>query len=143
MNTTKKQMTMKTTLKHVLIALAFAAFLTIAPETQAKMKATKDCASCCKQGGDCCDKCGADKCGPCCDKKAENEMMKDHIMMQGGKIMMMKGGKSMPVDKELTLSDGTKVTVDGAVTMKDGKKMTLKEGEMMNMDGAKVKHAGH
>ena len=34
------------------------------------MKATKDCGTCCKQGGDCCDKCGHDKCGPCCDKKA-------------------------------------------------------------------------
>ena len=64
-----KTTTMKTTLKHMLIALAFAGFL-FAQDTQAKMKATKDCAPCCKQGGDCCKKCGDDKCAPCCDKKA-------------------------------------------------------------------------
>jgi Domain of unknown function (DUF6799) len=133
-------MTMKTTLKHVLIALAFAAFLTLAPNTQAKMKATKDCAACCKQGGDCCEKCGDDKCAACCDKKADNPMMKDHLMMQGGKVMMMKGGKSMPLDKELSLSNGAKVTVDGNVTMKDGTKMMMKEGDMMTMDGEMMKH---
>jgi|GEM_PF-2034433 len=131
---------MKTTLKHLIVALAFAAFLTLTPDMQAKMKATKDCAACCKQGGDCCDKCGDDKCAACCDKKAENEMMKEHIMMTAGKVMMIMQGKSMPADKELTLSNGTKVTVDGAVTMKDGTKMIMKEGNMKTMDGEMMKH---
>jgi hypothetical protein len=143
MNKHEKQMTMKTTLKYLLIALTFAAFLTFAPDTQAKMKAKKDCAACCKQGGDCCEKCGDDKCAACCDKKADNDMMKDHIMMIDGKVMMMKGGKSLPLDKELSLSNGAKVTPDGSVTMKDGKKMMMKEGEIMNMDGEMVKHEGH
>jgi hypothetical protein len=61
---------MKTTLKLALVALAFAAFPVLAQDTHPKMKATKDCASCCKQGGDCCKKCGHDKCATCCDKKA-------------------------------------------------------------------------
>ena len=88
----QKAMTMKTTLKLATIALAFAVSLTLAPDTQAKMKATKDCAACCKQGGDCCDKCGDDKCVPCCDKKAnDKEMMKDHIMMKEGDMMGMDG----------------------------------------------------
>ncbi len=60
---------MKTTLKFALLALAFAAFPVFSQDTHKKMKSTKDCASCCKQGGDCCDKCGHDKCGSCCDKK--------------------------------------------------------------------------
>ena len=73
----------------------------------------------------------------------DKEMMKDHIMMKDGKVMMIKEGKSMPLDKELTLSNGAKVTVDGTVTTKAGNKMMLKEGEMMDMDGQMVKHDGH
>lgn len=60
---------MKTTIKIALLALAFAAIPVTAQDTHKKMKATKDCGSCCKQGGDCCPKCGHDKCAPCCDKK--------------------------------------------------------------------------
>jgi hypothetical protein len=67
-------------------------------------------------------------------------MMKDHIMMKDGKVMMIKAGKSMPLDKELTLTNGSKVTVDGTVTMKDGTKMMMKDGDMMTMDGEMVKH---
>ncbi len=70
----------------------------------------------------------------------DKEMMKDHIMMKDGKVMMIKDGKSMPADKELTLSNGTKVTVDGSVTMKDGTKTMMKEGDMMSMDGEMIKH---
>jgi hypothetical protein len=70
----------------------------------------------------------------------DKEMMKDHIMMQGGKVMMIKEGKSMPLDKELTLSNGANVTVDGTVRTKDGKTMMMKEGDMMSMDGEMIKH---
>jgi hypothetical protein len=62
---------MKTTLKLALIALAFAALPVLAKDTHPKMKTTKECSSCCKQGGNCCDKCGHDKCAPCCEKKVE------------------------------------------------------------------------
>lgn len=58
------------TLQLALLALTFAASA-FAQDKPVKMKATKDCGTCCKQGGDCCDKCGKDKCGPCCDKKKE------------------------------------------------------------------------
>ena len=47
---------MKTTLKLALFALAFAAFPVLAQDKHPKMKATKECGTCCKQGGDCCDK---------------------------------------------------------------------------------------
>ncbi len=60
---------MKTTLKFALLALAFTSFPVLSQDTHKKMKTMKSCASCCKQGGDCCDKCGHDKCGSCCDKK--------------------------------------------------------------------------
>jgi hypothetical protein len=67
-------------------------------------------------------------------------MMKDHIMMKDGKVMMIKEGKGMQLDKELTLTNGSKVAVDGTITMKDGTKMTMKDGDMMTMDGEMVKH---
>jgi hypothetical protein len=69
----------------------------------------------------------------------DQDMAKDHIMMKDGKVMMIMQGKSMPMDKELTLSNGAKVTVDGTVTMTDGKKMMMKEGDMMTMDGEMMK----
>jgi hypothetical protein len=55
--------------------------------------------------------------------------------MKDGKMMMMKDGKEMPMEKEMTMKDGTKVTTDGTVTKKDGEKITMKEGDMMTMDG--------
>jgi hypothetical protein len=61
--------------------------------------------------------------------------MKDGIMMKDGKMMMMKNGMSSPMDKEMTLANGTKVMPSGDVMMKDGKKMMMKEGMMMGMDG--------
>lgn len=132
---------MKTTLKDALIALALTVFLTLAPDMQAKMKATKDCGPCCKQGEDCCDKCRDDKCAPCCEKKANAKTtMRDHIMMQGQRVLLIKEGKSVLLDKELTLSNGAKVMPDGTVTMKDGKKTMMKEGEMMTMDGEMMQH---
>ena len=66
-----KDIAMKTTLKLALLAIAFAAFPVFAQDKHPKMKATKECGTCCKQGGDCCDKCAHDKCAPCCDKKKE------------------------------------------------------------------------
>ncbi len=65
----QKDTNMKTTLKLAMLALALAAFPAFAQDTNQKMKTMKHCASCCKQGGECCDKCSKDKCGPCCDKE--------------------------------------------------------------------------
>jgi hypothetical protein len=60
---------MKTTITLALTALALSV-LPLTAQEHKKMKTSKECAACCKQGGECCDKCGHDKCGPCCDKKA-------------------------------------------------------------------------
>jgi uncharacterized protein DUF6799 len=60
----------------------------------------------------------------------------DGVMMKDGKMMMMKGGKATgPMDKEMTMSDGTKVKPDGSMMMKDGKMMMMKDGQTMMMDG--------
>ena len=60
----------------------------------------------------------------------------DGVMMKDGKMMMMMGGKATgPMDKEMTMSDGTKVKPDGSMMMKDGRMMKMKDGQMMMMDG--------
>ena len=62
--------------------------------------------------------------------------MKDCVHMKGGKMMMIKDGKEMAMDKETNMKDGSKVTTAGEHVMKDGKKMKLKDGDMVMMDGS-------
>jgi hypothetical protein len=60
----------------------------------------------------------------------------DGIMMKDGKMMMMHSGKEISrMDRETTLSDGTKVMMNGKLVMKGGKEMQMKEGQMVMMDG--------
>jgi len=60
----------------------------------------------------------------------------DGIMMEHGKMMMMKMGKPAgPMTSDMTMSNGTKVTTAGLMIMSDGTKLEMKDGEMMMMDG--------
>ena len=60
----------------------------------------------------------------------------DGVVMQNGKMMMMKAGKPMePMTQDITMSDGTVVTVDGTVKRKDGTQTRMTNGQMMMMDG--------
>ncbi len=67
--------------------------------------------------------------------KTKSAMMKDHVMMEGGKMMEMKDGKTMLMEKNMTMKNGTKVMTTGECTMKDGKTMMMKDGECMEMTG--------
>lgn len=72
------------------------------------------------------------------NKMQEKEMQHpkiDHIMMLNGKMLVMKDGKTMPMEKEMTMKNGTKCMTDGTCIAKDGKRTMMKEGEMMDMDG--------
>jgi hypothetical protein len=60
----------------------------------------------------------------------------DGIMMDHGKMMMMKMGKPAgPMTSDMTMANGTKVTTTGLMIMRDGTKLEMKDGEMMMMDG--------
>ena len=61
--------------------------------------------------------------------------MKDCCMMKEGKMMVCKDGVTMPMEKDMTMKNGTVCMVNGECVMKDGKKMTMKEGECMDMNG--------
>ena len=65
---------------------------------------------------------------------------KDGVMMKDGKMMRMQDGKETgPMDREMTMSNGTKVMMDGKMMTKDGKEMQMKDGQMMMMDGKMMK----
>ena len=68
-------------------------------------------------------------------KETKAHAMVDHVMMKKGKMMIVKGGKSAPMETEMTLSDGSKVMTDGTMVHKDGTKMKLEDGQMLGMDG--------
>ncbi len=63
-------------------------------------------------------------------------MTHDCVVMKDGKMMMMHGSKTMPMTKEMTMTDGTKCLTDGTCLKKDGTKMTMTNGQCMMMDGS-------
>lgn len=65
--------------------------------------------------------------------------MKDCVMMEDGKMMVMKGGKTMQMDKDMTLQNGTMVMTDGSVKWKNGKTATLQNGDCVYMNGKMAK----
>lgn len=61
---------------------------------------------------------------------------KDSIMMMDGKLMMMHDGREVSrMDRETTLSDGTKIMMNGKIKRKDGKEIQLQEGQSIMLDG--------
>ena len=60
----------------------------------------------------------------------------DGVIMQGGKMMMMKAGKAIdPMTASMTMSNGAVVMLDGMVKLPDGQELHMKDGQMMMMDG--------
>ena len=61
---------------------------------------------------------------------------KDGIMMQDGRMERFHDGKEISgMDRETTLSNGTKVMMKGKLVTKDGKETQLQEGQMVMLDG--------
>ena len=67
--------------------------------------------------------------------KTKAATMKDCCMMKDGKMMCMMDGKMMPMEKDMTMKNGTKCMTNGECMMKDGKKMMMKDGDCMDMNG--------
>ena len=57
------------------------------------------------------------------------------MTMKDGKMMVMKDGKWVSMDQQMTCTDGCKVKPNGEVVMKDGKKMMMTEGMTIDKDG--------
>jgi len=60
----------------------------------------------------------------------------DGVIMQGGKMMMMKAGKAMdPMTASMTMSNGAVVMPDGTVKLPGGEVLHMRDGQMMMIDG--------
>ena len=64
-----------------------------------------------------------------------NTMQQDHILMQDGKVMVMRNGEITPMEKEMTMPDGTKIMIDGTMMMPDGTTRMMAEGETILLQG--------
>jgi len=65
----------------------------------------------------------------------------NRVMMNYGKMMMMKDGYIMLVTDDIIMSNGTRVMKCGDYLLKDGSKMIMmKEGDSMDMDGMLCRH---
>src|SRR5205814_676741 len=61
---------------------------------------------------------------------------KDGVMMRDGKMWRLQDGKEIGrMDRETTMSNGTKVLMNGKMMMRDGKELQLQEGKIMMLDG--------
>ena len=61
---------------------------------------------------------------------------KDGVIMKDGKMWRLQDGKEIGrMDRETTMSNGTKVMMNGKMMLKDGKETQLQEGQIMMLDG--------
>lgn len=68
-------------------------------------------------------------------------MKGDHIMMREGKVIVLRNGGEMPLEEEVTMSDGTRVMPNGQVLMADGTARMMREGETITMDRTQTDEA--
>lgn len=60
---------------------------------------------------------------------------KDQLILQEGKMWVMKQGTTAALESDQTLSNGTTVSMSGKVTTKDGATFMLEEGDAIDFDG--------
>lgn len=64
---------------------------------------------------------------------------KEHLILKGGTMMVVRNGKTTPMTMETSLEDGSKVMMDGTVVKKDGTTSKIGESEMILMEGKIMK----
>ena len=67
---------------------------------------------------------------------------KDGVMMKNGKMVRLQDGKDIGrMDRETTMSNGTRIMMNGKMVMKDGKAIQLQEGQSLMLDGKLIEGA--
>ncbi len=67
---------------------------------------------------------------------------KDGVTMKDGKLWRLQDGKEIGrMDRETTMSNGTRLMMNGKMVMKDGKATQLQEGQSLMLDGKLVEGA--
>jgi len=64
---------------------------------------------------------------------------KEHLILKNGVVMVVRNGKTTPMEKETSLEDGSKVMMDGTVVKKDGTTAKIGETDMVLMEGKMMK----
>jgi hypothetical protein len=66
---------------------------------------------------------------------------KDGVTMKDGKMVRLQEGKDIGrMDREMIMSNGTRVNMKGKMVMKDGKEGQLQEGQVMMLDGKLIEN---
>ncbi len=60
----------------------------------------------------------------------------DHITQKDGRVLAFKDGVFSPVEREMELSDGSRVLSDGTYVRKSGERIRLLDGQLIQLDGA-------
>jgi hypothetical protein len=55
-------------------------------------------------------------------------------MMRDGKIIVLRNGEEMPMEEEMTMSDGTRVMRNGQILRAAGTARMMREGETLTME---------
>jgi hypothetical protein len=64
---------------------------------------------------------------------------KDGVVMKDGKMWRLQDGKEIGrMDRETTMTNGSKVMMNGKMVMKDGKEMQLQDGQIVMLDGKMI-----
>ncbi len=64
---------------------------------------------------------------------------KDGVVMKDGKMWRLQDGKEIGrMDRETTMTNGSKVMMNGKMVMKDGKEMQLQDGQIVMLDGRMI-----
>jgi hypothetical protein len=62
--------------------------------------------------------------------------------MKEGKMWRLQDGKEIGrMDRETTMSNGTRIMMNGKMVMKDGKTIQLQEGQALMLDGKLIEGA--
>ena len=67
-------------------------------------------------------------------------IQEDMITMKNGQVMIIRNDGMVPIEEEMTLSDGTRVKMDGTVVNPDGSTRMLREDETITL-GSEPTHA--
>jgi hypothetical protein len=66
------------------------------------------------------------------------EPVEDHLAMQRGQLILVKDGESQPVDRPITLPDGTRISPDGRVQTRAGTVRRVIDGQLMTLSGGTI-----
>ena len=64
----------------------------------------------------------------------------NYCLLQNGKMMVVKGGKLLPVTEAMTMRDGTICRPDGTCTRPDGTVVQVREGQHMMKNGKQMRN---